>query len=161
MNKLILILSFLLTFGTIELSAQDNRYIKIELKNNKVITIENYKNFSFKDKGNIKRDGKIKILNDSQFCFVNYFLEPVGPTYNSNDIYQINLGQSKILGARKISAPVAIAFALFIPGGIYYLIIREVVRKTRGKQNSNSSTLEGWVDNKNFKAKIVIEYPQA
>ena len=160
MNKILLILSFIITFGTIELSAQDNRYIKIELKDNKVITIENYKNFSFKDRGNIKRNGKIKILNDSQFCFVNYFLERVGPTFTANDVNQIFLGQSKILGVRKISAPTAIAVALFIPGGLYYLIIREAVRLSRKKPLSKNSGLEGWVDNKNFKVKIVVDYPQ-
>ena len=161
MNKLLLILSFILTNGAIELSAQNNRYIKVELKNQNVITVENYKNFSFKDRGGVTRKGKIKILNDSQFCFVNYFLEPVGPTYNSNDIYQINLGKEKILGASKISENAAIAIALFIPGGLTYLLIREAVRLLRKKPISKYGGLEGWVDNKNFKVKIIVDYPQA
>lgn len=161
MNKLLLILSFILSIGAHDLQAQDKKYLKIELKNQNVITIENYKSFSFKDRGNILRKGKILILNDSQFCFVNYFLEPVGPTFGTNDISQINLGKEKILGVSKISAPTAIAVALFIPGGIYYLIIREAVRLSRKKPISKNSGLEGWVDNKNFKVKIVVDYPQA
>jgi hypothetical protein len=44
---------------------------------------------------------------------------------------------------------------------LFLIFLVAIVGCGNNGQNSNSNSLEGWVDNKNFKVKIVIEYSQA
>ena len=60
----------------------------------------------------------------------------------------------------KIPALAAIGITLFIPGGIYFLVIREAVRKIKIRKNRQNASLNGWVDKTNFEAKIISYYPQ-
>lgn len=157
MNKLLLILSFILTFNVNQVKADDQKYLIIDFKNQSDIKIENFKKFYFEDINGKIQTGKVKILNDSQFCFVNYFLESTGPTFNLSDINKVYVEANK--RHYRIPALAVVGISL-IPGGLYFLIIREIVRKKR-VEKPNPNALNGWVDKTNFKAKIVGNYPQA
>ena len=155
MNKLIVFLSFILALSTNHVKAEDQKYLIIDFETQKDVKVENYKKFFFEDKKGDIQTGKIKILNDSQFCFVNYFLEAVGPTFNLSDINKVYVEGNK----KRYKIPVLGVIGIsMIPGGIYFLIIREILRK---KRVDKPNGLNGWVDQNNFDAKIVIEYPQA
>lgn len=159
MNKTIAVFCLIISLGLTQIQAQDKSYLNIDFKNKKDIQIDNFKKFSFQDKNNNTQSGKIKILNDSQFYFVNYFLEPVGETYHINDIHKVFIQGSNGM-KYKIPALAAIGITLFIPGGIYFLVIREAVRKIKLRKNRQNASLNGWVDKTNFEAKILIYYPQ-
>jgi len=155
MNKIILILSFILAFNINPVKAEEQKYLIIDFESQKDIKVENYKKFFFEDTKGNTQTGKIKIINDSQFCFVNYFLEAVGPTFNLSDINKVYVEGNK----KKYKIPVlGVVGILMIPGGFYFLIIREILRK---KRVDKPKGLNGWVDKSHFDAKIAIEYPQA
>jgi hypothetical protein len=155
MNKRIALFCLIISLGFTQIQAQDKSSLNIDFKNKKDIQIDNFKKFSFQDKNNNTQTGKIKILNDSQFCFVNYFLEAVGPTFNLSDINKVYVEGNK----KRYKIPVLGVIGIsMVPGGIYFLIIREILRK---KRVDKPNGLNGWVDQNNFDAKIVIEYPQA
>jgi hypothetical protein len=159
MNKNIALFCLIISLGFTQIQAQDKSYLKIDFKKSKDIQIDNFKKFSFQDKNNNSKSGKIKILNDSQFCFVNYFLDPIGPVYNLKDIHKV-FAQGSNGMKYKIPTAAAIGIALFIPGGIYFLIIREAVRQVKLKRNKQNGSLSGWVDESYFEAKIITNYPQ-
>ena len=156
MNKKIALIGlfFVLFLGTLQ--GQNNRYLLIDFAEQSDQTINNYQHFSFQTADNKTKSGKISILNDSQFCFVNYFLEPVGPIYTVDDIHQIFV-KGKGVMKYKISTGATIAIALLIPGGIYFLLIREAVRQIKRKRNLNNEIQSGWQNKQHFKAKIITE----
>jgi hypothetical protein len=155
MNKLLVFISFILAFNINPVKAEEQKYLIIDFESQKDIKVENYKKFFFEDRKGNTQTGKIKIINDSQFCFVNYFLEVTGPTFNLSDINKVYVEGNK----KRYKIPVLGVIGIsMLPGGIYFLIIREILRK---KRVDKPKGLNGWVDQSNFNAKIVIEYPQA
>lgn len=131
MNKTIKIACILL-FGLLPILsfAKDSTYQMVIYKGETIIkTLKNYDKFDFDDTSGIQRSGRIKMINDSQFYFVDYFYERKSRDFHINEIDELlgtyNLNKS---GKKRmyISAPAAILISLFVPLGFYYLVFREI-----------------------------------
>lgn len=131
MNKTIAIIVFvLLVLISFELSAKDSTYQMVIYRGETVIsTFKNFDKFDFDDTSGNQKSGRIKMINDSQFYFVNYFYERGSRTYHLNEIKElVGINRMNKTGGKRmyISAPTAILVALFVPFGAYYLLFREI-----------------------------------
>lgn len=140
-------LLFLMT-GFIAPAQNNTRSMKIRKDSTVIKNIKNYDKFSFKDSSGKLHSGKIALLNDSQFCFVNYFYERSGKIFNTSEISELYFPGKRW---RKFNATEVVLISLFIPGGVYYLIIREVVRQFSKKEDDH---LNGWINSSNYRISI-------
>lgn len=141
------LLGLLVCLSAFSLQGQKStRYISIKSDSVELQKIESYKNFTFIDSSGKMKKGKIVILNDSQFSFVNFFMEPIGKIYNISDVKEFYIPETKM---RKLSATQVVLIAFFIPGGIYYLLIREIVRVVK-KDKNKSQIATGWLKMKEY-----------
>jgi hypothetical protein len=90
-------------------------------------------------------------LNDSVFYEVNSFNERSGEYMPINSIQEVYSGNQKFWGFRRISALGAVAITMFIPGGFYFLVIREIFRKSEIKKRPGQN---GWINKKDFSLKV-------
>ncbi|HEY1047780.1 MAG TPA: hypothetical protein VGF79_15170 [Bacteroidia bacterium] len=131
MNKAIAIIVFVfLSLISYDLSAKDSTYQMVIYRGENIIsTLKNYDKFDFDDTSGNQISGRIKMINDSQFYFVNYFYERRSRDYHLNEIKNlVGINQMNKSGKKRmyISAPTAILVALFVPFGAYYLLFREI-----------------------------------
>lgn len=150
MTRALLISGLLFLMTCLAATAQNNtRSMKILKDSTLVKSIKNYDKFIFRDSSGKLHSGKIALLNDSQFCYVNFFYERSGRIFHTKEISELYFPGKHW---RKFNAAEVVLISLFIPGGIYYLIIREVVRQFSKKDEQH---LNGWINSANYR--ILIE----
>lgn len=134
MNKTITF-TFLLLIGLLPMRsiAKDSTYQMFIYSGEKLMNkVKNFDKFDFDDTAGNQRSGRIKMINDSQFYFVNYFYERGSRNYHLNEIEELSglNNKNKLAAAGKqrtyISAPTAILVSLFVPFGAYVLLFREI-----------------------------------
>ncbi len=149
MTRTLLIYGLLFLISSFGAIAQNNtRSLKVWKDSTLVRSVKNYDKFSFRDSSGKQHSGKIALLNDSQFYFVNYFYERIGRTFHTNEVYALYFPGKRW---RKISTVEVILISLFLPGGVYYLIIREVVRQFSKKEDRK---LKGWINSSGYRITI-------
>ena len=131
--------------------AHQKSYLMVSLPNNKTMMVESFKKFKFKDQHQNIHQGRFLFLNDSIFYQVNSFNEREGSYLSIKSIEDIYTGDQKFWGFRHISVLGAAAITVFIPGGAYFLIIREVFRRSELKKNAAK---QGWINKSSFTLKV-------
>lgn len=118
---------------------------EISLKNGELVEIMNAEKFNFVLKNGHEFSGKVCILNDTQFCYYNYFNEAGSDTFNIKDVSDINLkGATE---KYKIRPLLVIAGVLIIP----VITIPVVIYKLVAKKN-----VHYWISKDEYSIKIRI-----
>ena len=131
--------------------ANNKSYLMITFKDNKHMVVESFSKFKFKDDKQNVHQGRFMFLNDSVFYAVNSFNERAGAYMPINSIQEVYSGNQKFWGFRRISAVGAVAITMFIPGGFYFLVIREIFRKSEIKKRPGQN---GWINKKDYSLKV-------
>lgn len=157
--KIIIVFFFLLNNSVI---AQTKRFLEVEYNNSSGSYYIGEK-FTFKDTNGNLKSGKLYIINDSQFVFLNYFNETSGDTFNAKSIGSMKMTKStsnasdNIRTRRFIPLGAIIACAFIVP---YVSVTFLVLNSThpRGKSNAKSSnSYTSWVKRNELKISIIKE----
>jgi hypothetical protein len=121
----------------------------------KIKSIKNFQKLEYIDTLGALHTGKVYFYNDTQFCFVDYFLEPKTDTIGLNSIKKLgakmNVGNNKGSNSKRnyvsVEKVILICLLTNIYGATYllirelYLTIKEGPRHSYKYQNFDSKTI--------------------
>ncbi len=134
----------------------------------KVTVIDAQEEFNFKYKSTMKfiykdgekYSGKINLLNDSQFCFIDFFGDPNSIVFNIKDLSHVFLeyrnddAVKKIRNKRFIPLGVILAVALPMPLlAVSFLIVNAI--KPRHKVYKSEEIIEDYIPINKLKIEVV------
>jgi hypothetical protein len=158
-KKILKISTMLLLFLHSNLSiGQTNRYLEIEHENGYNAKYKNGEKISFKDTFSNLKSGKLYIINDSEFVFLNYFNESTNDTFKTKSIGSMKIDMSNMaLGGEKrnkrfIPLGAIIVCAFFVPAAsIVFLILNSTHPRNKNIDSNKYST---WIDAKDLTISI-------